>query len=82
MVSMPLLSLGNDTDAGKKARGALHERDGTRALDDQSGEPLVPEQVQKARKEEMAYFRDMRVYKKVDLSECLSATDRKPVAVR
>ena len=30
----------------------------------------------------MANFRDVRVYEKVDLSECLSATGRKPMAVR
>ena len=39
------------------------------AVDDQSGEPLEPLQVRKARKEEIQYFRDRRVYEKVPLEE-------------
>ena len=38
--------------------------------------------VRKARTEEMQYFRDMRVYEKVPIEECISATGRKPIAVR
>ena len=82
MVALPILSLSSDMNDGKKACDALHEPDGTQAADDQSGEPLVPDLVRKATMEEMAYFRDTRVYEKVDLSECLSATGKKPIAGR
>ena len=41
MVSLPLMALGTEED-GRVAADALHERDGTVAFDDQSGEPLVP----------------------------------------
>ena len=76
------MSFGDDVKAGHEACDALHERDGTQATDDQFGEPLVPDLVRKARKEEMVYFRDMNVYEKVSLSECTSATGKKPIAVR
>ena len=82
MVAIPITSIGDDMAEGNKAAGELHEPDGTQATDDQSGEPLLPDLVRKARKEEMAYFRDMKVYDKVDLSECLTATGKKPIAVR
>ena len=52
-------------EAGIRANDVLHDPDGTWACDDQSGESLRPELVREARKEEMKYFRDMKVYVKV-----------------
>ena len=82
MLSLPLISLRRDVSAGKTASDVLHEPDGTHVSDDQSGEPLVPERVWKARKEGMLYVREMQVYKKIDMSECVRKTGRKPIAVR
>ena len=53
------MSLGSDADAGRKASNALPESDGARALDDQSGEQVVPHHVRNASEEEMASFKDM-----------------------
>ena len=81
MVSLPLMALGTEED-GRVAADALHERDGTVAFDDQSGEPLVPALMRAARLEEMAYFKEMKVYEKVSVEECMRATGRKPIGVR
>ena len=61
---------------------ALHEEDGTVAFDDQSGAPLIPGEVAKARQEEIEYFRSMGVYRKVDKSVCWEATGKAPIPVR
>ena len=82
MMSVSLDAISEELTIGRGAADALHEKDGTSVMDDQSGEPLEPNKVRTARKEEISYFRDMKVYDKVDLSECLSATGRKPIAVR
>ena len=78
MVSIPLMALGSEED-GRKACDDLHENDGTLAFDDQSNEPLMPSLVRNARLEEMRYFREMQVYDKVSVEECMKATGRKPV---
>ena len=36
----------------------------------------------KARREEIAYFRDMGIYEKVDINEAWSETGKAPIAVR
>ena len=69
-------------EAGIQANDVLHDPDGTWACDDQSGESLRPELVREARKEEMRYFRDMKVYEKVDIAECWAATGKAPIGVR
>ena len=56
--------------------------DGTQASDDQSGDPLVPALVRKARQEEMKCCWNMRVYERVDVGECMRATGKRPIAVR
>ena len=53
-----------------------------KAQDDLTGEELDPEEVKKARKEEITYFRNMNVYKKVPLEECLRETGKKPIGIR
>ena len=65
----------------------LHEDDetiprGTVAWDDQSGAWLKPELMAKARREEIAYFKDMGVHRKVPLSRCWEVTGQDPIAVR
>ena len=85
LVSLPLMDLselGDEIVKGQDASSKLHEDGGMQAFDDQSGEHLVPELVKRARVEEMAYFRSMKVYEKVPITECLQATGRKPIAVR
>ena len=66
----------------KNPSEALHEKlDGWWATDDVNGEALDPEKVMAARREELAYFRSMGVYKKVPLSEA-AAAGQKTIAVR
>ena len=53
--------------------GTAEEDDGVEflnAYDDVSGAPLDPAEVYKARKEEVKFIRDMRLYDKVPISEC------------
>ena len=63
---------------------ALHEtgHEGMVAFDDVSGQELKPEMMVKARREEIAYFKDMGVYEKVDINEAWSETGKAPIAVR
>ena len=75
--ALPLMSV-EDSRASKE----LHEDELEYALDDQSGEPLDPKLVKKARREEMAYFKEMKVYDKVKVEECWAATGAAPIPVR
>ena len=68
-------------EIGNQADGVLHEPDGTCAWEDQSGERLDPALVRQARSEEMAYLKQIRVYEKVDESECW-AKGEAPIGVR
>ena len=77
MTSLPLMSA-EDSAASE----ALHEGEAEYAYDDQSGEALDPALVRKARMEEMAYFKSMRVYDKVSLDECKRVTGGAPISVR
>ena len=52
------------------------------ASDDLSGEELDVKQVRGARKEEMVYFRKMKVYDKVPMKMCWDETGRAPIGVR
>ena len=52
------------------------------AFDNVSGQRLDPALMVKARTDEIAYFRQMRVYEKVDINECWSETGKAPIAVR
>ena len=63
---------------------SLHEADcsGMVAVDDVSGQQLDPKLVMAARRDEIAYFRDMGVYEKVDMAECWRETGKAPIAVR
>jgi hypothetical protein len=63
---------------------SLHEVGGTGmvAFDDVSGQRLDPALMVKARTDEIAYFRQMGVYEKVDINECWSETGKVPIAVR
>ena len=85
LMSMALMdcdSIDVDMAVGRKASGDLHDGNGMQAFDDTSGEALIPGMVKKARLEEMEYFRSMKVYEKVPIAECLSATGHKPIGVR
>ena len=52
------------------------------AQDDVSGEQLDAVLVRAARKEEIAYFKSMGVYKKVPIQGCYEMTNKRPVDVR
>ena len=88
--SRPLMSLDEMKSAAKGGKGdecpseALNESDGTgmTAIDDITGQELDPKFMIKARKDEIAYFREMGVYDKVDVSESWKVTGKAPIAVR
>ena len=52
------------------------------AVDDVSGAFLDPKMVKKARADEIEYVRDMKLYTKVPIGECLARTGKQPIAVR
>ena len=52
------------------------------ARDDISGEELDPKLLIAARREELQYFKDMRVYEYSTIEECRRATGRPPIGVR
>ena len=62
----------------------LHEQDYTNmvAIDDVSGQVLDPKLMVAARRDELAYFREMGVYDKVDVAECWKETGKPPIGVR
>ena len=52
------------------------------AFDDVGGETLEVDKVREARREEIAYFKSIKVYEKVPTSEAWPTTGRAPIAVR
>ncbi len=52
------------------------------AWDDVTGEELDPEEVKKARAEEIEFFRNRRVYRKVPIEQCVKRTGKHPIKVR
>ena len=88
--SRPLMSVeqmskaAGQTSSGECPSEALHETGGTGmvAFDDVSGQQLEPSLMIKARADEIAYFREMGVYEKVNVSECWAETGKAPIAVR
>ena len=52
------------------------------AWDDASGEDLDPATVLAARREEIAYYKEMKAFTKVPISQCVARTGRKPIGVR
>ena len=60
-----------------------HEENGPdQAWDDVSGKTLDPGEVKKARADEMHYFKEFQVYKKVPESECWQVTGNGPIGTR
>ena len=51
-------------------------------VDDVYGKVLVASEVKRARMEEMAYFRKMRVYELCEIEECYERTGNDPIKVR
>ena len=93
--AMPIMSIEEmlntvpeDLKAGDPAAD-LHEDDPfddpshkMEAFDDVSGAELDPILVRLARQEEMEYFRERKVYEKVDAEECWNVTGKGPISVR
>ena len=52
------------------------------AFDDVSGQQLEASLMIMARADEIAYFREMGVHEKVNVSECWTETGKAPIAVR
>ena len=78
-------SYGNPMDILWKSYGNPLEyvmTDSTVAFDDQSGAPLKPELMRRARKDEIQHFKDMKVYEKVPIEECRQETGQAPIPVR
>ena len=89
MQARPLMSIDEMRNVAKSRPEecpgeALHEADGEKwvAFDDVTGQRLDPGLMRKARMDEIAYFREMGVYEKVDLQECWEVTGKAPIAVR
>ena len=68
-------------EGGRKACKDHHENDGALAFDDQTNEPLIPLLVRTARLEKMKYLREMQVYDKVGVEQCMKVTGSKPIGV-
>ena len=89
MIARPLMSFEEMSSATKSPKGqcpseALHEESGENlvAYDDLSGDLLDPLLMQKARREEIVYFKEMGVYDKVAIKEVYDVTGKAPIAVR
>ena len=90
MEARPLMSLSEMRSATRMIDSvgcpseALHEQDGEflEAWDDVSGQALDPQLMMKARRDEIAYFKEMGVYEKVDIAEAWRETGKAPIAVR
>ena len=52
------------------------------AWDDTSGESLDPVAVLAARREEITYYKEMKAFTKVPISQCIARTGRRPIGVR
>ena len=52
------------------------------AWDDNTNVELDPKMVYKARQDEVDYVRQMNLYTKVSIDECVKKTGKKPIAVR
>ena len=66
--------------AAKSPADELHEDE--KAIDDQSGAELDPQEVERAMIAEIEYFKSMGVYEKVPIEECWSVTGSDPVSTR
>ena len=71
-------------EPGQCPGAALHEADGEAwvAVDDVTGQRLDPVLMRQARRDEIAYFKQMGVYEKVNIEECWRETGKAPIAVR
>ena len=59
-----------------------YDSEGIKYWDDMSGKALKEELVKVARSEEMRYFKEYGVYKKVPETECWYHTGKGPIGVR
>ena len=83
--AMSAVTPGSDGDPSRELHEDITEYmlgDGTVAWDDQSGASLKPALMVQARREEIQYFKDMKVYEKVMLEECWEQTGKGPIDVR
>ena len=69
-------------DPGKELHEEEPKWEWTEACDDQSGEVLEPRMVRAARKEEIQYFKEMKVYEKVSIKECWAKIESAPIGVK
>ena len=90
MEARPLMSLDEMRMAARTLNtvecpsASLHEQDGEQlvAWDDISGQELDPAMMMAARRDEIAYFKEIGVYEKVDIAEAWRETGKAPIAVR
>ena len=80
--SVDLLSEEDVKRLMKESEGLHVEEEWQTAWDDATGNALRPDLARCAREEEIEYFRKMEVYFKVPSSECVKATEEKPIGAR
>lgn len=67
---------------GEEEDDVVHDEQGEIAWDDVTGTQLDPVEVNKARLEEIRHYKQMGVFRKVPIEECLRVIGKPPVSVR
>ena len=80
--SKELMNVAAKMEKKYKNIGEDNEEELEVAWDDVSGATLSPQEVKRARAEEIKYVREMKLYKKVPISECYSKTGKAPITTR
>ena len=72
-----------ELEEARNIAGEVHEpEEWMQAWDDVTGRWRLPELARKPRREEIQYFRKMKVYTKVEIVECRRVTGKGPIGVR
>ena len=83
LVAMDVMSVEELNLMGSDALHENHMADiHYEAYDDVSNEVLIPSLVMAARKEELDYFKSMKVYEYAPIAECLKVTGKAPIGTR
>ena len=81
LTALPLMSVSEMASMSKPSQD-LHESDNMEAYDDLTGAELSPTLMKQARREETQFFRNRKVYEKVDVAECWEVTGAGPIGVK
>ena len=80
--SKSLMEMAKQLEKKYKTIGEEDEWDNEVARDDVSGAALKPEEVRRARAEEIKYVHDMGFYEKVPIDQCHARTGKAPISTR